>query len=410
MGKWKIHTPDGVQDQLFESCYYKRKLETDFRSYFCSCGYKEIETPVMEFYDIYLSENKMVDQESLFKFTDHRGRILALRSDMTVPTARVVSTKMRDHTRPLQCFYIGDCFRMNEMGGGRQKEFTQAGVEIIGASSPKADAQVLATAVEAVLSTGLTDFQIDVGQVEFFKGLMEEAGVDGDEMEMIRHLINSKDFVGLEKRLNQSEIKEDIKKLILSLPGQFGSVDMIDRIESIGINKRSKAALDNLRQIITLVEDYGYGKYISVDLGMVQSIDYYTGLIFKGYTYGIGFPILGGGRYDKLLKEFGAGEPATGFSIGINMLISAMENQKKTLKAPGIDIFVIYEEKARKKAFELCRTLRSQNKGVLLDVNDLSEEEALAYCGENGISSLGKVDIDHNISFEEMVTSEGGCL
>jgi len=326
--KWKSYTPEGVQDQLFESCLMKRNLEYDMRSYFRACGYNEIETPILEFYDTYTSDNGTVNQETMFKLVDQRGRLMVLRPDMTVPTARAIATKMKSYRFPIKCFYIGDCFCFNESGGGRLREFTQAGIEFVGVQGPEADAECIGMAIEALQKAGIKEFQIDLGQVEFFKGLMDEAGLKKDEMEQVRKLIESKDLIGLERLLDKGEMREDIKKLVLNLPALFGSIDVIDKLMNMGLNERCKKALVNLREIYTIIEKKGLERYVSIDLGFVQSLDYYTGLIFKGFTYEVGFPIIAGGRYDNLVAEFGLDVPATGFSIGINMLMTALENQK----------------------------------------------------------------------------------
>jgi len=329
MSKWKSYTPEGVQDQLFDSCLMKRNLEATMRDYFRSCNYREIETPILEFYDTYASDRGIIDQESMFKLVDQRGRLLVLRPDMTVPVARAIATKMKSYELPIKCFYIGDCFCFNESGGGRLREFSQAGIEFVGAQGAAADAESIQMAIEALLRAGIKEFQIDMGQVEFFKGLMDEAGLVNEEMEELRKLIDSKDLIGLERLLDKGEMRADIKKLVLNLPALFGSFEIIDRLMEMGLNQRCKNALVNLREIYSIIERAGYGKYVSIDLGFVQSLDYYTGLIFKGFTYEVGFPILTGGRYDNLVSEFGLDVPATGFSLGINMLMMALENQNK---------------------------------------------------------------------------------
>ncbi|MEI6132254.1 MAG: ATP phosphoribosyltransferase regulatory subunit [Bacillota bacterium] len=328
MSKWKSYTPEGVQDQLFESCLMKRNLESTLRDFFRECEYREIETPVLEFYDTYASDKGIIDQESMFKLVDQRGRLLVLRPDMTVPVARAIATKMKNYELPIKCFYIGDCFSFNESGGGRLREYTQAGIEFVGAQGAKADAECIVMAIVALQNSGIKEFQIDLGQVEFFKGLMDEAGLETDEMEEVRKLIDSKDLIGLERVLDGRKMRGDVKELILNLPAQFGSFEIIEKLLKMGLNERCKNALMNLWEINSIVEKAGYGQFVSIDLGFVQSLDYYSGLIFKGFTYDVGFPILTGGRYDDLVGEFGYHVPATGFSLGINMLMMAKMSQE----------------------------------------------------------------------------------
>jgi capsular exopolysaccharide synthesis family protein len=180
--KWKIYTPEGVQDILANECFFKRNLEDKIRKVFRSSGFYEVETPIVEFYDAFLAEDGITAQETMFKFFDQQGRILVLRPEITIPIARLAATKFKDVSHPLRFSYIGNTFNYKELGGGKQKEFTQAGVELLGINSPEADAEIIATAIKAVKVSGLENFQIDIGQVDFFKGLMEvinETDIEG---------------------------------------------------------------------------------------------------------------------------------------------------------------------------------------------------------------------------------------
>lgn len=218
MSKWSIYTPEGVQDILFEECYIKRNIEDNVREVFRNCGFFEIETPTLEFYDVFSIDDDSIPQESMFKFFDQQGRILVLRPDLTIPVARVAATKYKDLDYPLRFSYIGNTFRYNESGGGKQKEFTQAGVELLGPKTPEADAEIIITAINAMKATGLENFQIDIGQVDFFKGLMEEANFSPQYVNQMRLLIDRKDFIGIEDIVNKCNISHDLKKLMLELP------------------------------------------------------------------------------------------------------------------------------------------------------------------------------------------------
>lgn len=173
MGQWKFHTPNGVTDLLPAGCRNKRQIEQSVRLMFEQRGYQEIETPSMEFFDVYAANTGAVPQEELFKFFDEQGRILCLRYDGTVPVARMAATLLRDETPPLRFSYLGNMYRFREFGGGRQREFTQAGVELLGDQSPEADAEVIATAIAAAIACGIDDMQVSIGQVGFFKALLD---------------------------------------------------------------------------------------------------------------------------------------------------------------------------------------------------------------------------------------------
>ncbi len=415
MSKWKIYTPEGVQDILFDDCFLKRSLEYKIREQFRLWGYYEVESPTIEFYDAFSVDTDSAPQETLFKFFDQNGRILVLRPDITIPIARIAATKYRDSEQPLKFCYIGNAYKYNELGGGKQKEYTQAGVELLGAGTPEADAEVIAAAVNAVKSSGLENFQIDIGQVEFFKGLMEETGLSEEDTEQMRLLIDSKDFLGIEELVEAYCIRKDLKELILSLPGMFGSIDVIDRVERITTNSRSLNALKNLREVLQILEDYGFSKYISVDLGMVQSLNYYTGIIFRGFTYGIGFPIVSGGRYDNLVEKFGKSLPATGFSLGINMIMTALRRQRIEEGKPSVDTLITYKAEGRKTAFDIGRELRKQGTSVEMDIKNEGLEAAKAYAGTKGIGGIlylldsERIEV-HNLETGEVAVTTVGEL
>lgn len=388
MKRWSIYTPEGVQDILFDQCRVKRTLETGLRRLFDSYGYIEMETPTIEFFDAFGGEMGLIRQESMYKFCDAKGRLLVLRPDMTIPIARVVATKVRDEMLPLKCCYIGNAFCFDELGGGKQNEYTQAGIEILGIRSPEADAEVIAMAVKAVRSCGLEDFQIDIGQVDFFKGIMEKSGLPADEVEEVRELIDRKDFVAVEQVMNRHQVSGDLKALILDLPRLFGNKDILAGIRRDPIGEKASAALDYLQKVLDILEDKGMSRYVSIDLGMVQSLNYYTGIVFRGYTYGIGFPILSGGRYDGLVSKFGKDCPATGFSMGINMVMMALERQNRTVNGEPEGILITYEEGGRKFAYDYCEKAVREGRIAELDIGLGGLDACFRYARGKGLKKV----------------------
>jgi len=388
MKRWNLYTPDGVQDILFGPCILKRELESRIRHAFRLNGYLELETPTIEFYDVFAGDSGLMRQESMYKFCDSKGRLLVLRPDITVPVARIAATKLKDDDFPVKCFYIGNTFSFDELGGGKQNEFTQAGCEILGASSPEADAEAVAMAINAIKITGIEEFQIDIGQVDFFKGLMEESGLEEDAIEEVRELIDLKDFVGVEQVMDRHSVSKELRTLILDLPKLFGSKDILKNIDYSHIGERATKAIDNIKVILEILEDRNLDQYVSIDLGMVQSMNYYTGIVFRGYTYGVGFPILSGGRYDTLVSKFGRDLGATGFSLGINMIMMALERQKKLRIPEKEGCFVSYEEGARKQALEYCRQLIDQGIPAQIDFMLKGMDEGIRYASKKGLRSF----------------------
>ncbi|MBO4687177.1 MAG: ATP phosphoribosyltransferase regulatory subunit [Clostridiales bacterium] len=386
MGNYRFHTPDGVIDILPQEASVKRKLETDLRVLFASNGYSEVETPAIEYYDVYASGD-FVATEDMYKMTDKDGRIIALRYDGTIPVARLAATLLKDEQPPLRLSYIENMFRFKESGGGKLREFSQAGVELLGLDTAEADAEVIALGIRSALSTGLTDLQISIGQVEFFRGLVEEWGISTEDASELSTAIDQKDIVRIEKTAERLGLSEDAKELLDMISNRFGTYDVIDEFESRVGNETSRAALKNLRAILDALADYELLQYVSIDLGMLRSLDYYTGMIFKGFTYEVGFPILGGGRYNKVVSTFGRELSAVGFSLGINLCLTALRRQDKLPEFVKVDAIVGYAdgEGMRKAAFATAAALRETGLKVIVDQQHLSEAELDVYAEEHGI-------------------------
>ena len=393
MGNYRFHTPDGVSDMLPEDCRTKRDIEQKLRTLFTLSGYEEIETPGIEFYDVYAGGD-FVSQENLYKLSDQAGRILSLRYDGTVPVARLAATLFKDTPPPLRLSYIENMYRFRESGGGRQREFCQAGVELLGISSAQADAEVIALAISSALETGITDLQISIGQAEFFRGLMEAWEIPSEDAEEISRHIDQKDTVALEKAADRYGLSSSAKETLLLIPALFGTYDTLDIFEERVESPRAKAALKNVREILDILDDYGYMKYVSVDLGMLRSLDYYTGMIFKGFTYEVGFPILSGGRYDKVVSVFGRDLAAVGFCLSLNLCMTALRRQDKDFLQMPIDTVIGYSDAPhmRKNALLMAKELREEGLIVLVDCEGLNEEDLNRFAEERGIEQMVYLD------------------
>ncbi|MDD4188622.1 MAG: ATP phosphoribosyltransferase regulatory subunit, partial [Eubacteriales bacterium] len=385
-------------------------IETRIRNTFRSCGFSEIETPTLEYYDAFSPESGLVSQETMFKFFDQQGRILVMRPDATIPAARVAATKLSDCALPLRISYICNTFRYNELGGGKLKEFTAAGVEIMGEDNADADAEVIAAAINLITGLGIESFQIDIGQMQFFKGIMEESALSESNAEKIRVMIDRKDFIGLEDMVKERGLDKNLQKLILGLSGFYGGIDMIEKLSGLTRNARARKALENLEQVYAILKDYGMEKYVSIDLGMLQNPNFYTGVIFKGYTHDIGFPVLRGGRYDGLVGKFGRKLSATGFSLGVNMLMTALERQGLIGKKPVTDTIISFSEDARAKAYKICAELRSQGLAVEVDIMRKGRAAVEAYAKKKNIGGYIYVNNDDTVEVCDLETGEKNML
>lgn len=388
MAGFNLYIPEGTQDILYEECAGKRQIEDKLRELFKSYAYLEIETPVLEYQDVFMTKEGTFIPENMFRFFDEKGKTLVLKPDQTVPAARVAASKLKKSEEISKISYITKTFRFGETGAGKRKEYTQAGCELINSCGPYADAEIIALAVNSMRTAGLEDFQIDIGQVGFFKGIIEESGLDDAKAEIIRDMTDKKDYLGLEEFLKEQNIANKLKSQIIDLPKYFGDIDIISGLKKGISNRKAIESLDRLEQTFGILKDYGLEKYISIDLGMVQSINYYTGIIFKGYTYGVGFPVLNGGRYDTLLGNFGCDMPAVGFSVDINLLLTALAGRNDKKDKHRVDTFIAFDDKSGKNAYTAAVALRAQGLIVEADLLPRTLDDAVLFSKKRGMPGL----------------------
>lgn len=322
-----IHTPDGVRDIYGNECRRKKSLMSKLHAVFERYGYSDIETPSFEYFDVFSNDIGTTPSNRLYKFFDRDGNTLVLRPDFTPSVARAVSMHFPEESMPVRLCYEGSTFVNSAEYQGRFKESTQMGVECIGDGIAEADAEVLAMTCDLLLASGLSEFQVSVGEVEFFKGLAEDSGLSEASLEEIRALISAKNFFGVSELLESENIPEKIKNAFVSLPQLFGGSEILKKAESLAINEKTEAAIRRLLEIHDILNNKSLDKYISYDFGFLSSYNYYTGIIFSAFTYGTGEPVIKGGRYDNLLGHFGKDYPAVGVGLYIDQLMSALSRQ-----------------------------------------------------------------------------------
>ena len=380
MHKWKKYIPEGMKDILFEECISKVNVENGFRSLYLNAGFEEVISPTIEFYDVFNGEDQPMEQEKMYKLFDNQGRILVLRPDMTTPIARIVATKLKDKGIPLKLCYTSNIFRINENFNGKMNEITQSGIEIIGTDSLKADAEVIIIGINALVSAGLKNFKIELGQAEFFKGLTEELNMPSEDIERLRSLIENKNFAALKSFIDENIefIKPETQIILRELPSLFGGIEIIKKAKKMTVNKSALEALQSLEQVYLMLDEIGLSSYLSIDLGMVHHINYYTGIIFRGYSNGVGDNILSGGRYDKLAKRFGEDLPATGLAINVDNILLSLKKQSNETKVKKINFLIYYEKGFLKEAYNTAILIRNNNLEAELSVSK-EYEEALRY-------------------------------
>jgi len=384
MNKQLLHTPEGVRD--IYGLEYERKLKVEelLHNKIFSYGYRDIQTPSFEFFDVFSNEIGTTPSKELYKFFDKEGNTLVLRSDFTPSVARCAAKYFMDEKKPLRFAYMGNAFSNRSDLQGKLKESTQMGVELVGDASVHADAEVISLVIEALLNTGLQNFQVSVGNARFFKGLCKELGFSTEMEYTLREYISNKNFFGAEEYLINEGVEKDIRNLLLKTNDLIGSVEVLEQAEAIVNNECSLAAVKRLRDLYEVLKVYGIEKYVSFDLGMLNKYQYYTGVIFKVYTYGVGDAIVKGGRYDGLLTQFGKTSPAVGFVILIDDLMQALSRQKISIAEVENRVILLYDKEAFHQALAKAKELRSQNKSVEMieKASDLSVSDYEKYGAE----------------------------
>lgn len=359
--KMLLHTPEGVRDIYNKECERKLYLQTQIHKLLKLYGYSDIQTPTFEFFDVFSKDKGSTPSKNMYKFFDREGNTLVLRPDVTPSIARAVAKYFTDEDMPIRFCYTGNTFINNAEHQGKLKEVTQIGAELIGDNKSDADVEAIALVINALLDCGLKDFQIEIGHAGIFAGLVEDAGFDEDEMDEFKELLDNKNFFGVEAFIKETSIDDNIKNLILKLSDLTGSIDVITEAKDMTSNKKVLKALDRLEKVYKMLTYFGYDKYVSFDLGNISNHEYYTGIIFRGYTYGTGDAIVAGGRYDNLLKLFGKDTPSMGFAINLDQLLIAMNRQNLEINTEQEKQLVLYEENCKQDAVEEAGVLRSMN-------------------------------------------------
>ena len=381
MGKKLVHTPEGVRDIYGDEYARKLQLENFIMGKVRSFGYEDIQTPTFEFFDIFNKERGSVISKEMFKFIDREGNTLVLRPDITPSIARCAAKYYMDEKMPLRFCYMGNTFINNSSYQGRLKETTQLGCELIGANTPVADGEMIAIIIRCMLEAGLTKFQVELGEVEFFRGLMEEAGIEEDVQIKIRDLIERKNFFGVEELLLEAGIEEEKRNRILKLQELFGTAEKLSEAKVLARNSRSLEAINRLEQVYEILKACHLEQYVSFELGMLGKYKYYTGVIFKAYTYGTGEMVVTGGRYDSLLQQFGKQAASIGFAINIDQLITALSRQKLLPEKQAEGIFLLYQPEVQMDAVLFAANYQKQGITVELIQKDpeIKLEEYLQY-------------------------------
>ncbi|MDO5573375.1 MAG: ATP phosphoribosyltransferase regulatory subunit [bacterium] len=382
-----LHTPDGVRDiygrEYEDKLCIQDRLHHELKLY----GYQDIQSPTFEYFEIFSNKIGTIPSKELYKFFDKEGNTLVLRPDITPSIARATAKYFMDEKKPLRFCYMGNTFINAGELQGRLKETTQIGAELIGDASVEADAEIISLVAASMKTAGLRDFQISIGNVEFFKGLCSEYGIDDEAEMMLRDYISNKNYFGTMDILDSLNLPAEAKDAILKISELFGSVETIRLAKKLVSNERSIHAIERLEQLYELLHVYEAEQYVTFDLGMLSKYHYYTGMIFRAYTYGSGDAVIKGGRYDALLNEFGRNSAAVGFAVTVDQLLSALSRQSIMIERQKPQELLIYPQTYSKTAIRYAEGLRKSGISIeLLPVTeDLSAKDYLEQAKNNHI-------------------------
>lgn len=364
MSKPKVfEKPTGVKDYLPEAVAKLRNIEFNVLACMERWGYNQIITPTLEYYDT-VGVASSTEDKKLFKLLDRKGTTLVLRSDMTAPIARVVSSLLKEYRFPLRLSYHSNVFRAIEEEAGRDAEFFQTGVELVGDASPEADAEVVALAIASLQAAGVHKFKIALGHVGFLNGLFHETlGERKDAQKMLKDCLLGRDHVGYKELIKSLRLAPNVEQELTCILRLRGGNEICEQARTVTKDPVAQDSIRHLCEVWDILKAYGVSEHVVIDLTMIGDFSYYTGMTFEGFAADLGFPVCSGGRYDNLLGQFGRSAPATGFSLKTNRILEALS--KDAVSQPYRTL-IVYDAKHREEALRRAQEMRGLDGAVVI--------------------------------------------
>ncbi len=376
--------PYGVADLFFKDAARKRAVERAFVETFSRWGYSEIIPPMFEYYESLAAEAGPQLREEMYRFFDRDGHTLALRADFTIPIARIVGTKLADRVMPLRFFYVGSVFRYEEPQAGVRREFTQAGIELIGAATADADVEAIALAIAALRALGLDGFRFTLGNVAFLHAILRSLELGEADDLALRNALRRKNASALASLLDSLAINPTGKRILAALPALWGGNEVLDRAEELcSGNHSAQATVDHMRQVVLRLAQLGFEKYVVLDLAENRGMAYYTGILFEGFVPGMGFSIVSGGRYDNLISHFGPSIPAVGFAIGVERALMALRPGAAARPSVAPDVIAQWCDDVQP-----IEEARQRGQVVEIDVLSTSDDDLREYARVRGAREI----------------------
>jgi len=385
----RCRVPRGTEDYLPKETAKWRLVEETLRKTFEKWGYREVRTPTFEFLDTLSTGIGKELEGSMFRFKDKKGRWLALRAEMTTPIARVAGTKLIPSPKPVRLYYIANMFRYDEPQAGRKREFWHAGIELIGSESTGADAEVIALMMQSLKDIGLKNVTVRIGNVGVFKEAVRQANLSRDLTDKIRVCIDKGDREDLSAALDDPAVDNKTREILLLLPELKGDVKVMDKLTEVARSKEIDRCIKGLKDVVERLEYYDFAeKELVVDLGIIRGLEYYTDTVFEGYVPELGVAVGAGGRYDKLVQEFGGSAvPATGFAIGMDRCIDSLKRQRHPFPArpPSGIIVLAATDGLKRNEIRIASLLRGTGIPTETNVSDWDLSRGLSYASRVGI-------------------------
>jgi ATP phosphoribosyltransferase regulatory subunit len=372
--------PRGVKDFLPAKAAKISFLTETALELFRRWGFRPVVPPTLEYLDVLERGMGHGLRDKTFRFDDRQdGKLIAFSPDMTPQVARIVATRMHEMPLPLRLCYSGRVLRHAEQQSGKDREIFQVGVELIGLQSPEADAEMIAMAIESLKAFGATTFTIDVGQVEFYRGVMAQLDLPESDLRALQALIARKEVTGLTRLLDTLALPAAVRAEVLVLPRLFGGREVLEKAAATVHNARSCQALANLRQVLAVLETYGLEEHVTFDLGELRGLDYHSGITFQGFLPGLGRAVCQGGRYDHLTARYGYPAAATGFAFDLLNLLSALDLVLEHAAEQSTDVLLFQSGADKQAAQKIAQALRERGYSAARDIIPRSLEESTTY-------------------------------
>ena len=378
MKKRVYTTPAGTRDELQCRSALLRRTEGSLLACFEGRGYFEVRTPTLEYYDVFTGDESTLDHTKIYKLIDG-GEILAIRPDSTAPVGRLAATKLASMPLPLRLSYCQTVLRCGGGNRGARTETRQCGVELVGADGLWADLELAEAALSALKASGLEGYKLELGHAGIFGGILKSISLDSGDREEVMRLTASKNYSALKDLLqNYREENSEAVDAICRLPELFGGAEVFEAAEALIKEPEALAGLAALKALYVELEKLGFGEDVLLDLGLVNGMDYYTGVVFGAYAYGTGEQVLSGGRYDGLYKNYGENMTASGFAVNVDAVCDALEKTGGKAAMPVSDVLVCFDPANAQEAFAFARELRAVGKRVEIAACPASEGKKIA--------------------------------